>query len=890
MHPLRGRAASATFAPFILNPIHLPPGGSAPRVSIPVLVVHEDEGAAAKLAAQLVRLGYRARALSPGSWRDGAAANGRADLALVDLGPVGVEAAQRHGGPDGVPVVYLADDPDAELLQQADATLPGGYLAPPVGDAQLRLAIRSALSQHARERRRRRAEAETAEKIRELKDQAQLLDTVLQGMLEGVLVASKDGKLLYANPRAVEIFGMPLMDVHPSEWAGKYGFFHEDGKTPVQTEDMPLMQAMTGRPVESRRFVVRNESRREGVVLDAAAFPLRRADDNEIIGSVGIGRDITQQVKAERELRLKLEEIRQHDDLLRAVLESVTEGVVVADSEGRFTLFNRAGERIVGLGMLDIPPDQWTEQYGLFDPDDKTHIPVEELPLSRAIAGKATVEMGIFVRNEKQPDGVYIVVNGQPMRRDVGGHGGGVAVFRDVTEHRRAEQERKEMVTTLREQTELLEAVFDSISEGIVAVDKQGGLIGFNKAARAISGIRYEGVPPKDWAREFGIYYSDGESPMRHDDLPVLRAAFGGDVVVDEDLVMRSPEKPEGITLRVTARPLLDEDGSRRGGIAVFRDVTETRRAEEALAEAFAKGKIEIIDTVLHNVGNAVNSVATGIDTIEGILRNDVLIKRFAGLAKTLDQRDGDWADYVANDPRGRLVFPFMIALAQDLEDREARLAKAAERAKSRTDHIADIIRSQRVFQSRTRWSKQINLRDALADAISVVEQSLASRGVRVDLDCAQAPASIWTHKSDFQQTIVNLLRNAVEAIDARLAGEGGRWEPRILVRSYLRPPYLVTEVEDNALGVPPSKLRAIIAAGYTTKKGGTGLGLHSAATFAKRFGGSVRVNSAGVGWGATTVVELRMSAVGLDEDAAGEGKGEEAATDSGGPEGHEGR
>lgn len=78
-----------------------------------------------------------------------------------------------------------------------------------------------------------------------------------------------------------------------------------------------------------------------------------------LAGLVGFGREIRLRWQAEGEL--------QHQTMvLRSVLESITDGVAVANPEGRFTLFNRAGERILGVGAASGGPSEWPEHFGLF--------------------------------------------------------------------------------------------------------------------------------------------------------------------------------------------------------------------------------------------------------------------------------------------------------------------------------------------------------------------------------------------------------------------------------------------------------------------------------------------------------------------------------------------
>ena len=988
----------------VSDPITSPNDGAASGPAI--LVVSDDAPEAGNLVARLLKHGYTARAVACADVPKGSAgADPSADLALVDLAPAGIEAAERLGDGHGVPVVYLTGGADGELLRRARGTRPFGYLVPTVGTAQLRLNIESAIEAHARERehretrrrlegriasmrsrerllntildnvsdgviaadsegdyilsnrvarrivggdlpdvemarrpeefgfyrpdgetpvrleelplpralageatdaveivvrnpsipdglrlsingrpvelgdgtpgailvfqditRARTAEDEVKKQMGELREQKNLLDTILNSMSDGVIVAGMDGRLVYVNQSVMQMIADPEWPLPPSEWAAAYGLFHLDRKTFITPEDMPIIHALQGAPAPAKEFYIRNDQTPEtGRYISASAHPLRSPDDGRLIGAVGFIADITHHKETEARLRKTLREIREHDDLMRTVFTSMGEGVVVADKEGNFTLFNPAAEKIVGVGMVDVGPDQWTDKYGLFYPDQKTLMPTDELPLVRAIMGKKSVDMEIFVRNELRPDGVTILVNGEPLQGEEGDQLGGVAVFRDVTEQRTAEMEGSRVLKELREQTDLMETVFDSISEGIVAVDKTGAVIHVNRQASLISKMDYD-TPSDTWARRFGIYYPDRETRVKNENLPVLRAAFQGEAV-DEDVVLINELVPEGVTLRVSARPLLDSNGSRRGGVAVIRDVSEVRRAEDALAEAFAQGKIEVIDTILHNVGNAVNSVSTGIDTISRTLRDDTLMGRLEMLVKALEEHEDDWVGYISNHPQGRLVLPFVLALGKDLVRRDQRIRKAAKRARGRSEHIAEIIRTQRVFKRQAGAKKEVDLRESFAEVVGLMELPLLAAGVKVEIDCENAPRTVYTHESELQQSIVNLVKNSVDAINARGVTRESEWTPTIWMRAYVRGTHLMMEVEDNGIGIPSDKLHAMFSPGYSTKKEGTGLGLHSTANFIRRSGGLIWAVSEGVGHGAKIRMEVRLEALGIVED-----------------------
>ena len=970
-----------------------------------ILVVSDDGEEAADLVARLHDLGYAARAATATAWsEDGPAGANPADLALVDLTPAGVEAAQSLGNGSGTATLYLTDGTDAELLRRARENGPCGYVAKPVATTQLRLSLDSALAERERaesERALRRrfarlqsrerllttildgigdgvvatdgsgnyvyhnpavrqimegdlpelemerrlvewgyyrldrktpmpaeetplarilrgeevddgefwvqndqipdgkvlsvvgrptrfgdgstgavivlrdvtavrdAEATLQRQTRELEEHAALLDAIYNSMSEGIVVVGEEGRMLHMNRAGEDLVGIGMLDVDPAEWAETYGIFEADQRTPLALTDFPLVRALQGETVDEGEYFIRNEQRPAGIHIMGSARPLRRGD--EIIGAIGVMRDISQQKASEAELRRALRETRERSALVDAVLARMSDGCVVVNGMGEFEVFNQAAENIVGVGGLAIPPDEWTEAYGLFHPDSEAHIATEDLPLARAMMGKPTVEMEILVRNENRPDGVYLSVNGAPLPGEGDQPSGGIAVFRDVTEHRELEQAREGAIAQLRQQTELLEAVFDGINDGIVVTDSGGAVLHVNKAAVSITGDygRTE-APPEIRAADYGVYYPDRKTPVPTQELPVLRAAMRGETVTEEDCVLMGENREDAITVRVSARPLLHADGSRRGAVAIMRDVTELRRAEEALSEAFAQGKIEIIDTILHNVGNAVNSVATGIETIHRQLHDDTLTGRLQALVRALEDRRGDWADYIENDPQGRLVLPFVIALSKDLVARDERIRSAAERAKGRSDHIAEIIRTQRAFKKQAASAKEVDLHQNLRVAVGLLEHSIADNGIEVEIDCEEAPKVISTQESDLQQMLVNLVSNSIDALKTRRTPKDTGWVPRMLIRSYVRKRYLVIEVEDNGIGIPEDKLVSIFAAGFTTKRGGTGLGLHSAATFVRRSGGSIQAFSDGVGRGARVRAKMPMSSLSVPKAGAG--------------------
>jgi PAS domain S-box-containing protein len=135
------------------------------------------------------------------------------------------------------------------------------------------------------------------------------------------------------------------------------------------------------------------------------------------------------------------DEQRKQNAILRSVLDSMAEGVVVADEEGHFTLFNPAAEHILGAGRADIPPGEWSQYYQAYKSDHTTLFPTEELPLVRALRGETTDNVQIYVRNRQHPQLSCIDVSGRPLIATEGRISGAVVVFHDITEVLEANRE-----------------------------------------------------------------------------------------------------------------------------------------------------------------------------------------------------------------------------------------------------------------------------------------------------------------------------------------------------------------------------------------------------------------------------------------------------------------
>ncbi len=168
-------------------------------------------------------------------------------------------------------------------------------------------------------------------------------------------------------------------------------------------------------------------------------------------------------------------------NLLNSVLQSMSEGIVVADPNGKMTFFNAAAGRITGVGMSSQAPDKWTEEYGVFNEDRVTPCPAKDIPLVRALQGEEVQGMVQFLRNPAHPGGVAVKVNGRPLRDEQGNISGGLVVVRDITLEMEAEEKRKKA-------EEKFALAFEGSPNGMIMTDEKGAVLLANAEALKLFG------------------------------------------------------------------------------------------------------------------------------------------------------------------------------------------------------------------------------------------------------------------------------------------------------------------------------------------------------------------------------------------------------------------
>ena len=197
-----------------------------------------------------------------------------------------------------------------------------------------------------------------------------------------------------------------------------------------------------------------------------------------------------EQIVERKQIETELEKER---SFIRAMLDNLSDGIVVCDRHGVLSMFNRATQEFHGLPQQAIAPDKWSEHYDLYLPDGKTKMTHEEIPLFRAFQGESVrdVEMAIVPKQGKPRN---LIASGDPIIDGNGEKLGAIAIMRDITETKQAQ-----LALQIRESA--IKSFYDSapLMMGIVKLIDREDLshVSGNSMAAAVFGLSLETIAGK---------------------------------------------------------------------------------------------------------------------------------------------------------------------------------------------------------------------------------------------------------------------------------------------------------------------------------------------------------------------------------------------------------
>lgn len=277
----------------------------------------------------------------------------------------------------------------------------------------------------------------------------------------------------------------------------------------------------------------------------------------------------------------------------------------------------------------------------------------------------------------------------------------------------------------------------------------------------------------------------------------------------------------------------------------------ELEAAQKDLVEnAHYTGMAEIATSILHNVGNILNSISTSGYMIRETVESSkmaAILKANALLEKNMDRIE----DFLCKDPKGMQLLKFYLSLGEMYKTENQKLSSHINSLIEKIDTVKEVVSQQHNYASGTRQSEERVLQELLETSVKILESSMTGRDIEIERDYEEVP-KVVVQKTKLVHTLVNILKNAREAIQAHNSPVRKIW-----LSISQESGWVEARVKDSGEGISKDNLEKVFKHGFTTKKEGHGFGLHSCAKAMEDIGGQLLVESEGPGCGATFILRF---------------------------------
>jgi diguanylate cyclase (GGDEF)-like protein/PAS domain S-box-containing protein len=391
----------------------------------------------------------------------------------------------------------------------------------------------------------------------ELKRSHQENETILNSMGEGLIVMDRMGMITFINPAASVMTGYEASEVIGKNLHGLIHYKKLDG-TPYLQEECPMNTTLeTGKitQVADEVFWAKNG---EPFPVEYLISPIEQ--NGQIVGVVGVFRDVTRQKQAE----VELQKAHQQNE---TILNSIAEGLFEIDRNGKIIFVNPATVKLSGYAVEELVGQNFHELIH-YQKADGSPYPEAECPIHITLRdGKSRfVSDDVFWTKAGTPLPVAYLTNAVEENGQILAV---VGAFRDITWRKQAEAE-------LKHTNQYLANIIDNSAEGIGIVDSKGLIRTWNKAAEVIYGYSFqelEGKPASD-------LYSD------QDELAKMAIALRQRGYVKNYEISMRRKDGSSFPCALSTKVLRDDNGKNMGSVTIARDLTELKEKEAKIQQA----------------------------------------------------------------------------------------------------------------------------------------------------------------------------------------------------------------------------------------------------------------------------------------------------------------
>ena len=292
----------------------------------------------------------------------------------------------------------------------------------------------------------------------------------------------------------------------------------------------------------------------------------------------------------------------------------------------------------------------------------------------------------------------------------------------------------------------------------------------------------------------------------------------------------------------------------------IVMDIDERKRSEEELKKlngqlieiSHQAGRAEVAASILHNIGNILNSANVSIVMLRELVSDNKFAK-LENISTMIQEGIVSNPDYLSVDSKGKLIPAYLANLSQSLIVKQQKMLNEMVELNKHIDHIKDIVLMQNAISGISGIKEKIQVVDICNQAIQMSYSLNENNIIKIEKQFEYSDF-VYVDKTKILQILVNLIRNAKDSLKMH---ETQRSKIiNLLVREYEKG-LIEIQVSDNGIGIEPECMQQIFSVGFTTKSKGHGFGLHMSAIAAKEMGGELIVSSRGKNQGATFTLKF---------------------------------
>jgi PAS domain S-box-containing protein len=481
----------------------------------------------------------------------------------------------------------------------------------------------------------------------------------------------------------------------------------------------------------------------------------------------------------------------QESAMLDAVIDSMSDGLLAIDKDGRTLVFNKPAREMLGDWRGDLYA-HWKEQYQRFQLDGKTPIEWDNLALPRALRGLETNNLAVVVRSPAHLEGIVVSVNGRPLRDDQGNVIAGITMVRDISELMSAQRKLEESQAALKRSEERYALAFEGAYDGLWDRDLRTG-----KAFFSTRCFEIVGYPNMEDSTGRTVDYDWWTSRIHPEDsiraLETIDAALkGGERSFAIEYRIR---RTNGTYCWISDRGAISRDAVRSPYRVAgsFTDISARKLAEEqrrALeAQLQQAHKTEALGTLAGGIAHDINNTLVPIIGTVDLLLEDA-------------PKDGDLHD--------------------SLQDVMSAAVK-----------VQELVRQILAFSRRESAERQaIDMNHEVGAALRMLRSTVPAT-IALDFSMPTDGAVCEMNPPQIHQVVLNLVSNAVSAIAGKKGtirlslDETAVTDPTTSAGQKIKAGrFCRLSVVDTGPGIPPEVMPRLFDPFFTTKPVGEGTGL----------------------------------------------------------------